>query len=219
MSIQAAIFDMDGLLIDSERLFMDLYAKAAMDFGYTIPQEAFIESIGTPSDDTRRILFRGFGDGVPVKEIDKKFLEILDGYLKVHGMPVKAGVIEFLDSLSEAGIRRAVATSNDMEGVRYLLSRDGLIDRFEVIVTRDDVKNPKPDPEIYLTTASRLGVEPSSCIVFEDSEIGINAALAAGMRACLVPDLIQPSAEMSLKAFRIYSSLREANNELSEILA
>jgi HAD superfamily hydrolase (TIGR01509 family) len=219
MSIKAAIFDMDGLLVDSERLFMDLYAQAAQDFGYDIPRQAFIESIGTPSDDTRRILFRGFGDGVPVEEIDRKFLEVLEAHVKAHGMPVKAGVSELLESLHEAGIKTAVATSNDMEGVRYLLGRDGLIDRFEIIVTREDVVRAKPDPEIYLTAASRLGVDTHSCIVFEDSEVGVSAAIAAGMRACLVPDLKEPSREVSLRVFKIYSSLREANEELDLLLA
>ena len=137
MKIKAAIFDMDGLLVDSERLFIDLYSEAARQFGYQIPHQAFLDSIGISSEETRRILFRGYGDKVPVDDIDKKFLEVFASYVNLHGLPVKAGALELIESFHEAGIKTAVATSNGIKNAEYLLGEAGLLEKFKIIVTKE----------------------------------------------------------------------------------
>ena len=122
-------------------------------------------------------------------------------------VPIKAGVVEMLDALRARDIPAAVATSSRNAHAHGHLKRAGIFERFETIVTRDDVENPKPHPEPYLTAAGRLGVDPRHCLAVEDSHSGVRAAHAAGMQTIMVPDLVKPSAEIERLCAAVLESL------------
>jgi HAD superfamily hydrolase (TIGR01509 family) len=124
-------------------------------------------------------------------------------------VPVKTGAVEILGELKGRGIPMAVATSSRAHHALGHLGKAGLLDLFDTIVTRDQVTNPKPHPEPYLTAAERLGVSPVDCLALEDSHSGVRAAHAAGMQTIMVPDLVQPSQEIKLLCTAVMKSLHD----------
>ena len=133
-------------------------------------------------------------------------------------VPIKPGAPELLAFLGERGIKLGVATSAQRPSVERYLGRAGLIDRFGAIATRGDIERPKPHPDVYLEAARRLGVDPTRCLAFEDSNIGLEAAHAAGMMAFMVPDLLAPTPESRARAIRVLPDLHAAVALLREHL-
>jgi HAD superfamily hydrolase (TIGR01509 family) len=133
-------------------------------------------------------------------------------------LPVKPGAVEMLDFLAGRGLRLAVATGSGRLTAERHLGRAGLIDRFAAVATRDDVENAKPAPDVYLEAARRLGVAPERCIAFEDSNVGLTAAHAAGTMAFMVPDILPPLPEVRAKCLRVFDDLHAARLMLEESL-
>jgi HAD superfamily hydrolase (TIGR01509 family) len=208
--IGAVIFDMDGLMLDTERLHLENFRKAAQDFGYETPEDVYMQSMGMNSRDTEKLFHRHFGDSFPYVKIRDRWREYADDHIGQFGVPHKPGLIDLLDLLRPLGFPKAVATSTRRENAIRLLEKVRIIEYFNAIVGGDEVSKGKPDPEIFLTAAERLRVEPATCVVFEDSPAGIRAAHAAGMTPILVPDLISPPPDVRVLAFRILESLEDA---------
>ncbi len=189
--IKAAIFDMDGLLIDSERIIMQACIVAAQQIGITYTQAQYAELIGRAGPDSTRLMIEQL-NGV---ENFNRVMHGLDVELakRNHTFPLKTGALELLRRYQAAGVICSVASSSATQHITHRLSQVGVLDYFSHITSGQEVKNGKPNPDIYLLAIQKLGLNVDDCIAFEDSEAGARAAIAAGLKVVVVPDLVQPS--------------------------
>jgi HAD superfamily hydrolase (TIGR01509 family) len=213
--IKAVIFDMDGLMFDSERIGRDAWIQAGKEFGYEISEEQYALLLGHTVSDAAQIFLGIFGDNFPFYKIRAHRLQSAKEYYIQYGVPLKPGLPELLDWLEENDIPKAVATSTDHSPAMEKLTQTGIVERMNAVITGDQIKNGKPAPDIFLAAAEIMAASPPNCMVLEDSEAGIRAAHAAGMVPVMVPDLKPPSEEVRRLAHRIVSSL----NEVRELLA
>jgi HAD superfamily hydrolase (TIGR01509 family) len=207
--VEAALFDMDGLLLDTEVLYIEAMQQAARSLGREMALDFCHSMVGVPARECTLMIEAYYGEGFSIEEFRGRFYELLHGLLDA-GIPLKPGVVELLDFLAGRGLPLAVATSSERRTAERHLSHAGLLDRFTVLVTRDDVEHPKPHPDIYLEAARRLGAAPERCIAFEDSNIGLEAAHAAGAMAFMVPDLLQPLPEIRARCVDVLPDLHAA---------
>jgi HAD superfamily hydrolase (TIGR01509 family) len=214
--IEAVIFDMDGLLLDSETLSMEASMSAADALGYDMPRAFCHSMIGSPVDRCREMIAERYGADFPMERYVALQHEHLTVLADSGRLVLKTGVAELLDLLDGRGLKRAIATSSGRARTLHHLARVGIAERFGCIVTRDDVSRGKPDPEPFLTAAARLEVRPEACLALEDSHNGVRAAHAAGMRVIMVPDLLEATSDMHDKAHRIVDSLHDVIRFLDE---
>jgi HAD superfamily hydrolase (TIGR01509 family) len=205
--ISAVIFDMDGLMFDTERLVMEAWKEVGRDIGFHIADEIILASVGCNERDTEVIMKQHLGQDFPFSELRKKRVEYVHNYVKRNGMPVKYGLLELLDFLNNYGIKTAVATSTERVRALEHIDSCNLLDKFNVIVCGDEVERGKPEPDIFLLAAKKLGCRPEECIVLEDSENGIKGANKAGMLPIMIPDLITPKDEIKQLTHQIFDSL------------
>jgi HAD superfamily hydrolase (TIGR01509 family) len=208
----AVVFDMDGLMLDSERAITDCMTRAAAEAGHDLPAGLWLEMVGTGDAACRAMLADRLGEAAADALLDHAgalYTEVVDA-----GVPHRPGLLDLLDWLQAAGIPRAVATSTRRPLALRKLRRAGLLERFHAICTSSDVAHPKPAPDVYLLAAARLGVAPARCLVLEDSPTGVRAALAAGMTPVQVPDLVAPDEAVRALRHRIVESLGEAQRLL-----
>lgn len=191
----AIVFDMDGLLFDTEALYQEAVAAAAIAHGYELGPAFFVRTIGLPHQHVRTLLLDQFGAAFAVDEFLAAWSEHF-WLLAETRLTLKPGAIELLDTLDELELPRAIATSSSHRTVQHHLDAHGLAGRFHAIVGGSDYAEGKPAPDPFLKAAERLGVEPSLCLALEDSHNGIRAAHAAGMTTIMVPDLLQPTEEI-----------------------
>jgi HAD superfamily hydrolase (TIGR01509 family) len=205
---KAVVFDMDGLLCDTEVVYRDSMFATAREHGHEMPLSLFKSMIGLPGPSSDRKVLDHFGEDFPLQAFNERVMEHVDLACEA-GIALKAGVIELLDHLDELGLPRAIATSSSHRGVEAHLSKSGIIPRFNTIVARGDYALGKPNPEPFLTAAGRLGIDPRDCLALEDSHNGVRAAAAAGMMTIMVPDLLDPTEEMRGLCIRIAADLHE----------
>lgn len=184
----AVLFDMDGLLIDSERLALASVSHAAQQISHDIPDAVAHRLIGLGRDNGSRVLTAALGEDFPVLRFWDAWYA--DYQLRVAaGVPAKSGATHALEALADAGVACAVATSTETALARHKLEKAGLLAHFTVVVGRDAVTNGKPAPDLYLHAARQLGADPALCWAFEDSLPGLTAAVASGARTHWVPDI------------------------------
>ncbi len=213
------IFDMDGVLFDSENVDKKAWFELAARYGIDNIDKAFAECVGTPDETIIAVLDRYCAEsnaGIDGKEFRKASLEIFDEYVEKFGMPLKYYATECLKALKDKGFKIGLASSTPIERVKTQLTDTGLIGYFNDIVGGGMFIHGKPDPEIFLMSCERLGGSPKESIVIEDSFNGIRAAYAAGMKPIMVPDVLKPDDEMKEKAWKILSSLKEVKELLTE---
>lgn len=215
--VEAVLFDMDGLLIDTEAVYIDALQDAARDFEIEMALEFCHSMIGVSGRECDVMIQNFYGPDFRVDRFRERFSGHAKRRLESH-LPVKAGVFEMLDFLAGRGLRLAVATGSGRVTAERHLGRAGLIERFAAVATRDDVENAKPAPDVYLEAARRLGVTPERCIAFEDSNVGLTAAHAAGTMAFMVPDILPPLPEVRAKCLRVFDDLHAARLMLEETL-
>lgn len=203
---EAAIFDMDGTLLDTEAVFRDIVFDVCTELGFEMTHDVHRSMVGSSHETTNRLLIEAYGVAFPYALFDEK-CRVSMRERSHAGVPVKPGAVEFITELRARGIPAAVATSSRNPHAEHHLSAAGLLDLFETVVTRDDVVNPKPHPEPYLTAAERLGVNPRRCLALEDSHSGVRAAHAAGMQTVMVPDLVGPNDDIHALGISIMESL------------
>jgi len=179
---RGVIFDMDGVLIDSGAHHREAWRALLDELGVAPAQPDYWRlTIGRPGNEAVPLLLgHPLSSSEAMRLADRK--HDLYQQLARHGLPAVPGVIAFVDEVAAAGIPRAVATSASRVDVHRLLGRVGLRDRFDAVVTAEDVRFGKPDPEVYLLAADSIGVPSVQCLVFEDSVVGVQAARRAGMR-------------------------------------
>ncbi len=214
---RAVIFDMDGLMLDSERALLGCLAQAGGEAGHDLPEDFLLSLIGSSDALTRERIAGRVGRDAVEALLRESYARYDD--LVAVGVPHRPGVIDLLDTLAAHGVPRAVATSTRRPLALRKLETAGLLRYFEHVATSSDVAHPKPAPDIYLLAAHRLGVEPAHCLALEDSPTGVRAALAAGMRVIQVPDLLEPDAAVRALGHRIAGSLHEVRGLLQPLLA
>ncbi|ALN89679.1 HAD hydrolase, IA, variant 3 family protein [Lysobacter gummosus] len=212
----AVLFDMDGLMLDSERAMLETWREAALTESIDADDGLWLSMVGMHDRASFAMLAGHLGEDAATRLRDTSY-RLYDERV-VAGLPRKNGLLELLDLLEARGIAKAVATSTRRERALSKLAASGLIDRFGVIVTGSDVEHPKPAPDIYLLAARELGVDPRRCVVLEDSEPGVRAALAAGATPIQVPDLVAPGEELRGFGHRIVASLGRAHELLDAVL-
>lgn len=207
LPIEAVIFDMDGLMIDTERIAQRAWQIAGREGGFTIDDETYILAVGRTREDTKEIFQGRYGAAFPFDNLYERKQNIMYDLIDTEGIPTKPGLFELYDLIDELGIAKAVATSTARPTAIKKLTIVKALDRFEVLVCGDEIANGKPEPDIFLEAANRLGIGPEKCIVLEDSEAGVRAAHAAGMVPIMVPDMKQPSTEVAELAAHVLDSL------------
>lgn len=217
-SIKAVIFDMDGLMLDSQRIATKAWKNAVSYYGYSLSDEDNLLLIGRNIVDSNEILYSLYGPKFPIEEIRKYARQLFSYYVKDDGIPIKAGLTKLLDFLDGKNISTAVATSTSRNDCIMNLNKCDLTHRFKVIVCGDEVSIGKPEPDLFLKVAELLQVSPEFCVVLEDSFAGIRAAKAAGMIPIMVPDLIEPNDEIKSLAHKVVPSLNEAKLEIENLL-
>lgn len=194
---RAAVFDMDGLLFDTETLAREAAEEACRALGRAPMADAlYLRLIGHAWPANRELLLREWGDAAEVDALQGAWGRAFGDLAEARGIPLKPGAREALDLCDELRLPRAIATSSGPEAVRRNLLRNGLAGRFDAAVALGDYARPKPAPDPYLAAAGRLGVAPALCLALEDSPTGARAAAAAGMAVVVVPDLLHPPGEV-----------------------
>ena len=207
LQVKAVIFDMDGLLLDSERLAMRALASAAAEMGIDAPESFCHAMIGLPADHCQRLVRERFGESFSVENYLGEASSHMDRLVEAGALTLKTGVLELLCHLDELGMPKAVATSSSRAKADRHLRHVGILDRFDAIVTRDDVCRGKPHPDLFLRAAEELGMAPDSCLGLEDSYNGVRAASAAGLTVIMVPDLLAPTDEMRARCVMVAGDL------------
>lgn len=207
--VKAALFDMDGLLLDTEALYIVAMQAAAQALDREMPLDFCHSMVGIPGHECSIMIEDFYGEGFSIAEFRTLYSRHIQRLVEA-GIPVKPGVVELLDFLAGRGLRLAVATSAGRATAENHLAKAGLLDRFDAVATRDDVLHAKPHPDVYLEAARRLGVAPEHCIAFEDSNVGLAAAHAAGTMAFMVPDLLQPLPESHARCLQVVPDLHAA---------
>jgi HAD superfamily hydrolase (TIGR01509 family) len=205
----AVIFDLDGLLLDTERIAYETFVVTCREVGVRIDHGIYRQCIGANETHARALLTAAFGGAMEYEELRAAWITRYDDTIELQAVPVKPGAPELLALLRARRLPLGIATSSRRERAIAKLQRAGIIDYFAGIVAGDEVAESKPAPAIYQVAAERLGVPAGDCLAIEDSENGVRAALAAGMRVIQVPDLVAPSADLRALGHVIVTSLHE----------
>ena len=194
--IDGIVFDMDGVIFDTERLSLTLWQKLADKYSLGDISEVEKKCIGRSTKDSMKILQDAYGDKVSVEKLYLESRDLLARTISEKGLPLKKGAVEILEFLHNNNVRVGLASSTNYKTVIKNLESVHIRDYFQVIVGGDMILNSKPEPEIYLLACEKLGVNPEKTYAVEDSENGIISAYRAKMMPVLVPDLIKPNERM-----------------------
>lgn len=203
---QAAIFDMDGTLIDTERLAFLSFSEACAAFDQGVDEALFHSLIGLPAAAGDAILKDALAPEVPFATFSEIWRTAFDA-LVAAGVPVKDGAGDLLAGLRDRGVPTAIATSTRTDRAREMLGEVGLLEFFVTVVGGDAVSNGKPAPDIFIEAAGRLDIGTAHCVAFEDSPNGVRAAVAAGMTVVQVPDFVAPDETLRALGHHIAPSL------------
>lgn len=217
-TIDAVVFDMDGLLLDTERIALDTYLETAARLGIDASEELFATFVGKNWPTTRALMEKALGADAGRRMLGG-WVPAFEDRVRAGGIPTKPGADRLLSTLSARGTPMALATSTERRRATMNLEAVGLVDYFPVITTGDEVARGKPAPDIFLLTAERLGIAPGRCLALEDSEPGVESASAAGMRVVMIPDLRPPSPAIAALAEAVCGSLVLAQDYLETLLA
>lgn len=212
--IRGVVFDMDGLLVDTEAMIRDIYAELAEVRGMVVPEQVFHRMIGLPNAASDAVARAHFGPDFPLEAFNAEVTVRAHAACEA-GVALKAGVVELLDHLDAAAIPRAIATSSGHSAVQRTLGPSGILPRFDAVVAAGDYPRGKPSPDPFLTAAARLGVAPELCLALEDSHNGVRAAHAAGMMTVMVPDLLEATEEMRGLCLVIAESLHHVREMMA----
>lgn len=207
-TVKAVVFDMDGLLVDSEVVYCEALTAQSAAMGYDLPLDVLKQMIGHAWVNSAKVVADHFGPGFDTDLLRTGSVERFYDLAQAE-IALKTGVLEILDHLDRAGLPRAIATSSRRTDVEHHLTAHGLMDRFDAVLAQGDYPRPKPDPDPYLKAAEALGVDPADCLALEDSHNGVRAAAAAGMMTIMVPDMLDATAEMHDLCVRIAADLHE----------
>ena len=193
--VKAVIFDMDGVLIDTEKWLNIYWRQAAAEAGFDMKKKDALAIRSLAGKYAAPYLQKIFGEDFSYWTIRDRRKELMKEHIKAHGIDKKPGVDELLDYLRAHGIQTAVATATDPVRAGEYLAKVGISDKFDKIICAAMVENGKPKPDIYLYACEQLGMKPDECVAVEDSPNGVRSAVDAGLRTIMVPDLTEPDEE------------------------
>ncbi|MEA2757811.1 MAG: hypothetical protein QOH65_424 [Methylobacteriaceae bacterium] len=211
--IEAVLFDMDGLLVDTEALYRDAMLAEAEAQGCPMPLSLFLQMVGLPEHTSDELARAHFGEHADLAAYNSEVKRRVTDRL-MAGVALKQGVIELIDLLDELNIPRAIVTSSSHETVEAHLGQTGIVPRFHAVIARGDYIRGKPHPDPFLRAADVLKRPATRCLALEDSHNGIRAAHAAGMTAIMVPDLLEPTEEMHGLCFAVVATLHDVREGL-----
>lgn len=214
----AVVFDMDGLLVDTESLAMRSLMQVATEMNIDAPETFCHTMIGVPADHCRLLVQERFGPDFPADRYLSAASRHMEALIEAGALALKPGVLELLADLEALGIGKAVATSSSRAKADHHLRCTGILPRFDAVITRDDVERGKPHPDLFLKAAQDLSVPAENCLAFEDSYNGVRAARAAGMTVVMVPDLLPPTEEMRAHCAAIITNLHAARPLVSAMM-
>lgn len=194
--IRAFIFDLDGTLIDTEKIYRIIWPQAMAELGYVYTDEQYLSmrSLGRPFAPAR---FREwYGEDFDYDEARRVRKRLFDAYVEQHGIQLKRGATELLTFLREQGIVTAIATATDLTRAKEYLEMTGLTGYFDRVISATMVEEGKPSPKVYAYACEQLGFEPMNCVAVEDAPNGIMSAYGAGLHVVMVPDLTEPDEEL-----------------------
>jgi HAD superfamily hydrolase (TIGR01509 family) len=192
----AAIFDMDGLILDSEPLAKLAFDTVCKQYGLADLSEVFMQFVGTNAQTGNAVIKSALNDSIDADVFNQTWRSLYGEWVKDKAVPLKAGVVEVLSYCQSHHIPMAVATSSHTVIATHKLNKAGVLDYFDIVIGGDQVANSKPQPDIFLKAATSLSCQPNACIAFEDSPNGVTSAVAAGMTVVQIPDLIKPDAAL-----------------------
>lgn len=210
--IELVIFDMDGLMFDTERLAFIYWKEAGKKFNYNINYEIFKKTIGLTLTETEETYKEYYGADFPFEEIKNEKLKLTEDYILLKGVPLKKGLYQLLEYIKGRRLKMALATSADKNRMETLLNLSKTKKYFDVITCGDEIINGKPDPEIFLKTSRKINCPPETCIVLEDSKNGIIAAYKAGMLLVMIPDMSEPGKDIEAMLFKKFNNLIEVRD-------
>jgi HAD superfamily hydrolase (TIGR01509 family) len=216
--IDLVIFDMDGVMFDTEKIAHRSWKYLGKKYNYNINDGIFKKTVGLNIKSTEQVYKKHFGAGFPFKKMKDEQIKMMKDYILSEGAPVKDGVNELLSYIKNKNLKMALATSALKERAELLLKISDTRKYFDVITCGDEIINGKPDPEIFLKTAQKLSCEPENCVVLEDSENGIAAAYRAGMLPILILDFIRPGKEIEAMLFKKFDDLKEVKEYFEDNL-
>ena len=217
--IQSVIFDMDGTLFNTEHLYFECYRQAAKEMGLCFTFDLFAQGVGISREEANKFIKQHFGPDTDTDWLQNRTFERVEKYLADGGdIPFMPGAKEAVELFYKRGMTLALASSNLRRWVEFYLEKNQLRRYFAVLTSCEDVTHLKPNPEVYLRTAASLGKDVHQCLVFEDSVAGATAAIRAGMRTCMIPNIKKPDTFIKDHAFKIYDSFLQVPADLDELL-
>jgi HAD superfamily hydrolase (TIGR01509 family) len=214
--IEAVIFDMDGVIYDTEAFYLKHWIQVFYEYGYKMTKDIYINAMGRGRKKVKEYFKSVFGDDLPIDEMYVKKDKLLFDALKNREVPLKSGALELLQCLKDNNIKIALATSAKRERLDIQLKNSPIVKYFDAIVCGDDVVNSKPDPEIFLKAAKLVGADYKKCIVIEDSEAGIKAAHDGNMIGFHVEDLKVADENIKKNASKLFKNLVEVKRYIMD---
>lgn len=215
MGKKAVIFDMDGVIFDTERVYLEIWKSVFEKYGYKMTKELYITVMGTGRKNVIKTFLENFGDDLPIEKMYEEKDNQLFYIIENQGIPLKKGVKELFSMLKEKNYKIALATSAKRDRVEKQIKDKWLKESFDAIVCGDDVEKGKPSPDIFLKAAKEIDVEPENCFVVEDSPAGIRAAFSGGMKGIHVEDLKVADEDILKYCQKSFKDLQEVKKYLS----
>ena len=205
--IKAIIFDMDGLMIDSERVTFECYQERLKDMNLTMDEEFYKTLLGKPIKGIYQRFYDVYGNDFPIQNVIQDVHQLMAERFETEGVPVKKGLVELLHYLKDNNYKTIVATSSNRDRVDKILAQAKITEFFDDSICGDEVTKGKPNPEVFLKSCQKLGVNVDEAIVLEDSEAGIQASYDAGIKVICIPDMKYPEKQYEEKTFKILKDL------------
>ena len=215
--IKAIIFDMDGLMIDSERVTFECYQEILKGMNLTMDEEFYKTLLGKPLKGIYQRFYNVYGNDFPIEDVIKDVHALMAKRFETEGVPIKTGLKSLLEYLKENNYKTIVATSSNRDRVDTILSQAQITDYFDDSICGDEVTKGKPNPEVFLKSCQKLGVNVDEAIVLEDSEAGIQASYDAGIKVICIPDMKYPEKQYEEKTFKILKDLNGVTEYLKNL--
>lgn len=215
--IKAIIFDMDGLMIDSERVTFECYQERLKDMNLTMDEEFYKTLLGKPIKGIYQRFYDVYGNDFPIENMIQDVHQLMAERFETEGVPVKKGLVELLHYLKDNNYKTIVATSSNRDRVDKILAQAKITEFFDDSICGDEVTKGKPNPEVFLKSCQKLGVNVDEAIVLEDSEAGIQASYDANIKVICIPDMKYPEKQYEEKTFKILKDLTEVTAYLKSL--